>query len=58
MAEVQLTPEAAEQFDQLPSVQTLTVAGRKFALVPFEDYRQLLKGARPDESCISIKYSK
>jgi DNA-binding XRE family transcriptional regulator len=31
------------------SVQTLTVAGRKFALVPFEDYRQLLKGARPDE---------
>jgi DNA-binding XRE family transcriptional regulator len=31
------------------SVQTLTVAGKKFAVVPFEDYRQLLKGAMPDE---------
>ena|SRR5882724_1480795 len=31
-------------------VQTLTVAGKKFALVPFDDYRQLVKGARPDET--------
>jgi DNA-binding XRE family transcriptional regulator len=32
------------------SVQTLTVARRKFALVPYEDYKLLLKGAKPDES--------
>jgi DNA-binding XRE family transcriptional regulator len=31
------------------NVQTLTVAGKKFAVVPFEDYTQLLKGAKPDE---------
>ena len=34
------------------SVQTLTVAGKKFALVPLEDYRQLLKGARPNDSAL------
>jgi DNA-binding XRE family transcriptional regulator len=34
------------------SIQTLTVAGKKFALVPLEDYRQLLKGARPDDSAL------
>ncbi|HEY8746853.1 MAG TPA: helix-turn-helix domain-containing protein [Tepidisphaeraceae bacterium] len=32
------------------NVQTLTVAGKKFAVVPFEDYRHLLKGAKPDEN--------
>jgi DNA-binding XRE family transcriptional regulator len=32
------------------SIQTLTIARQKFALVPFEDYKQLLKGLRPDES--------
>lgn len=32
------------------SVQTLTVAGKKFAVVPFEDYQQLLKGAAPNET--------
>jgi DNA-binding XRE family transcriptional regulator len=31
-------------------VQTLTIAGKKFALLPIEDYRQLLKGSKPDES--------
>jgi DNA-binding XRE family transcriptional regulator len=31
-------------------VQTLTVARKKFALVPLEDYKQLLKGVKPDES--------
>jgi len=31
-------------------VQTLTLAGAKFAVIPFEDYRQLLKGVKPDES--------
>jgi hypothetical protein len=32
------------------TVQTLTVAGQKFALVPFQDYRELLKGAKPVEN--------
>jgi DNA-binding XRE family transcriptional regulator len=32
------------------SVQTLTVDKKKFALVPYEDYKQLLKGAKPDET--------
>ena len=31
-------------------VQTLTVAGTKFAVIPFEDYRQLLRGVKIDES--------
>jgi len=32
------------------SVQTLTVARKKFAVIPYEDYQQLLKGAKPDET--------
>jgi DNA-binding XRE family transcriptional regulator len=32
------------------SVQTLTIAGKRFALLPYEDYKQILKGAKPDES--------
>ena len=32
------------------SVQTLTVARKKFAVIPYEDYQQLLKGVRPDET--------
>jgi len=32
------------------SIQTLTVAKQKFALIPYEDYKQLLKGARPNET--------
>ncbi len=31
-------------------VQTLTIARQKFAVVPFEDYKQLLKGIKPDDS--------
>jgi DNA-binding XRE family transcriptional regulator len=32
------------------SVQTVTLAREKFALVPYEDYKRLLKGAKPDET--------
>jgi DNA-binding XRE family transcriptional regulator len=32
------------------TVQTLTVARQKFALVPYSDYQQLLKGIKPDDS--------
>jgi DNA-binding XRE family transcriptional regulator len=32
------------------TVQTLTVARKKFAVIPYEDYQQLLEGAKPDET--------
>jgi len=30
--------------------QTLIIGGKKFAVIPYDDYRQLLKGSLPDES--------